>query len=546
MTQNLGILPINLGPAKLQRTDHTLVHYYTLKPLYDEFSTLNSKYNHIRLSYQNNSLILREISSYEKMVRFTQSKIISKIEYIQSTKSNINRRRRGLLNGLGSIIKGLTGNLDSEDGDKIFKILNHLQHNENNLMSQVQNQYSLSHSLIQNFNDNIKDIQNNELTLKLKIMQLNNIMKEGATQQNIISITDLYQQLLILYNLILNSLQEIENSITFCKMGILHPSIIKTKELFSELEKIQSHYKEQFPFELKFENILEFENIINVNCKLDPDKITYFLSVPIDYIDNFDLYYLLPIPSKFESEFVTIIPNNRYFLKSKNDQTVKALNDRCTQSTPHQCSRKLQSNSITSCEQNIILHQNSSLCSFTKVNIIRNHMETIPELGQYLAVFPREEKLQIQCQSGAETKALQGIFLIKEEMCKIFFKNNELPFQQKSYGKPLVLNSPVLDIKSEKLPKFNIELKKLNFQEMTPNLVSPILEDSPAEHLYIPSCWTMILYIIIVSTIVYVAISRRNSIKRIKSRTPDKSMEEKPSEQSIPLQKLSLPGGAPF
>lgn len=47
------------------------------------------------------------------------------MENIAINKSN--RTKRGLINGLGSVIKDITGNLDFQDGEKINKILNHLE-----------------------------------------------------------------------------------------------------------------------------------------------------------------------------------------------------------------------------------------------------------------------------------------------------------------------------------------------------------------------------------------------------------------------------------
>lgn len=98
----------------------------------------------------------------------------------------------------------------------------------------------------------------NELILKSRIMQLSQIITDTATHQDILFAKDLFNQLIILYNAILNTLQDVENSITFCKLNTMHPSIIKPKDLFLELQKISPHYKNKFPFELKQENVLDF------------------------------------------------------------------------------------------------------------------------------------------------------------------------------------------------------------------------------------------------------------------------------------------------
>jgi hypothetical protein len=48
----------------------------------------------------------------------------------------------------------------------------------------------------------------------------------------------------------------------------MHPSIITTRELFIELKKLASHYKNQLPLEVQYKNILDFENLMEVEFNL--------------------------------------------------------------------------------------------------------------------------------------------------------------------------------------------------------------------------------------------------------------------------------------
>lgn len=538
----MGILPIDLGPAKLQRSEHTFVHYFNLEPLFKEFSNLNQQFSNLKSYLINSSIYNQEMGNYLKMTTFSQKCVLEKIENIRFHKSN--RTERGLINGLGYVIKGITGNLDASDGTKIYKIINHLQSNEKSIENQLKLQYSLNNQIIKNFNDTVKDIMHNEIILKSKIMQLSSFVKNGATHQDILFAKDLYNQLIILYNSILNTLQDVENSITFCKLNTMHPSIIKPKDLFYELQKISIHYKNQFPFEIKYENILDFENIIKINCKVDNDKIIYFLSLPIDYETNFNLYYFLSIPSKYESEFVTIIPINKYILKSKIDNSVKSLSDKCTQGKPYHCASHLLTNANTSCEENILLHQNTNTCRFSKLQILENHIEIIPELNQFLAVFPKEEKIQFHCQSQVETKILQGIFLLKENSCRIVYKSQELIFRDVTHGSPIVFNTPNLKFTPQNLPKFQIELKKLDFDVPPMNPIVPVVEQTNEKY-FTPSLWTIIIYIALIFGVVYYLIQR----KKIWMRVPITHNIEGIQETDIPLQprpRINLPGGASF
>lgn len=527
-----------MGPARLQKNEHTFIHYFSLQPLYDEYLNLNTQYKELRLSYSNNSIFSRELDNYNKIVKYSQELILDKINNIKiHNRSRISKR--GLLNGVGSIVKSLTGNLDASDGEKIYSILNHVQNNEKNLQNQLKFQYSLNHQLISNFNKTVQDIQHNEVLLKTKIMQLSRFIENGATHQDVLFAKDLFNQLSILYNAVLNILQDVENSITFCRLNTLHPSIIKSHDLFLEIQRISSHYGITLPFEVKYENILDFESILKIHCKIDSYKITYFLSIPIYSEIEFNLFYMLPIPTKHESEYLTIIPNAKFILKAKNSNLFKPLSDKCTRGKWYHCPSNLQVNYEAPCEEDILLLQNSSRCHPIRLEINENHIETVPEIDQYLAVFPKEENIEAQCEKSIETKSLMGVFLIKRDSCKLLFRGQKLTFQETSYGKPLVVDPISLQVRNHHNPKFKIELKKLNLRELPINPITPIEKES-GNNYHTPSLWTVILYILLVVSTLYIYFKWR-----MNKRTSRKKMATNETNESED-KKISLPGDASF
>ncbi|KAJ8913984.1 hypothetical protein NQ315_008976 [Exocentrus adspersus] len=437
ITTNLGILPINLGAARLHRNEHTFVHYYDLQPLFDEYASLNAQYDELRLTYLNNTLVGRELDNYNRIVQYSRSSISSKINNIRIHNRKISKR--GLIDGVGSIIKSLTGNLDASDGEKIYSILNHMQVNEHNLQNQLKHQYSVNHQTIKNFNETIQDIQHNELII-----------------------------------------------------NAMHPSIINPHDLFLEIENISQHYQSSLPFEVKYENILDFESILKIHCKIDSDRITYFLSMPIYYEREFNLFYMLPIPTKHQSDYLTIIPKSKFFLKDTSDNSIRPLSDMCTQGKWYHCPNNLQVNYRTPCEENILLNQNSSGCHFTRLEIKENHIEAISETNQYLAVFIREEKIVAHCKDSTDTILLTGTFLITRDSCDLFFKEKKLVFQETSHGKPLIISALNLQPNTpHDNPEFQIKLKKLNLKELPIDPIIPITDNLQSYDYHIPSLWTI-------------------------------------------------------
>ena len=109
----MGILPINLDPAQLQKSHYTCLYIH---PLIDKVENLSEHYNNLKLSLINKTSLTKQISNYDKLILYSKSIILSKICKLQIN----SKSKRGFINVMGSIIKSLTGNLDASAGEKIF------------------------------------------------------------------------------------------------------------------------------------------------------------------------------------------------------------------------------------------------------------------------------------------------------------------------------------------------------------------------------------------------------------------------------------------
>lgn len=401
-------------------------------------------------------------------------------------------------------------------------------------------QYSFNKQIVKRFNDTIKNLNYNEHLLASKIYQLNNFINNQTYNNGILVAKDFLNQLIILYNTLSDILQDIQNSLTFCKLRALHPSIIKPADLLFQLKEITSHYHVLLPFDTKYENLLDYESVIKINCKILPYKIVYFLSIPINAEKDFELYKLLSVPTKQDNEYVTIIPKNKYFLKSKFNEII-ALNDICPKSNNYQCPSHNQLNGRSKCEENILLEGNSKFCNYTKLNLEEGHLEILKEINQYLAVFPQQEKVTIRCHQGSETKVLHGIYLIKQDTCRIFYKNKELTFQQESFGKPNLINNINLKIKENQVSKLKLNLKNFQSLKLYPNYHYVEPEEATFQNYYHFNIWTMAIYVGIVIAAVYFLV--RFLKKRFTTLPPTST--EGPSSPSVP-KRVNLPGEASF
>lgn len=470
LTQNAGLVPINLGPARLQRNDYTIVHFYDLNPLLREFENLNIQHKELQYNLQNKSTNFSlELVNYNKIIVHIKTIIIDKISNIQLGQPN-NRKKRGLYNRIGTVIKTVTGNLDAEDGDRLNKIIESLSQRGTKLQTQVDLQYSLNQQAIQKFEDRIRNIEHNEYTLRAKINHLSFIVEtEQSRLQNMLYAKELFNQLILLYNSILSVLQDVENSITFCSINTFHPSIIKPQELLAELEKLNKEYKHQTAFKLR--NLPKLQKIMDVRCRIENMRIMYFLSFPVNFETKFDLYLLLAIPSYLQNEYRTIIPNTKYLLKS--DAIIKSLNNPCVSSDPFQCFQKDVNNNVNKCEVDVLQSESTKNCQYISLEIKDSYMELIPEINQYLGVFPQKEVLKFESESEVEIKELQGIFLIEPVKGSLYFKNQKLHFFSESYGKPTLITNINFDSHADVLSNIKLKVHNMKLNEINLNQFSP-------------------------------------------------------------------------
>ncbi|KAK9499503.1 hypothetical protein O3M35_002532 [Rhynocoris fuscipes] len=227
--------------------------------------------------------------------------------------SGKSRNKRGLVNALGSVIKSISGNLDAYDGELYSKTINEIKANtQDNLQSQLNSHYSINLNIINEYNKTLQLMNDNNNEIRNKLLLLNDNLHDF---NKFAIMLETLNHLEIIYNIILNIVTDIENSLTFCKLKTFHPSIMSARELYEELKTIVKHYKDQFPIEIKFENIFNIIKLIRIDCKINiKNEIIYFIKLPIVGKESYNLLYLYSLPSYINFQIMTIIPSSNISL----------------------------------------------------------------------------------------------------------------------------------------------------------------------------------------------------------------------------------------
>lgn len=447
---------------------------------------------------------IRDIVNYFKLINHTRDIVKEKLEIVLSENTNNVRNKRGIIDGLGSVLKVITGNLDAYDGKRYDNILEQMSSNQRDMTNQLEYQYSFSENIIIEYNKTFNIIEQNLMELKSKIIDVNNKINDFVALEKLRNILN---QLNILYNMLLQVVIDLENSLTFCKLGVLHPSVISIKELYLEIKKIETYYDKRLPIEPKSENMWELESLIEVNCRLGVENIVYFLNLPIVEKYNFNIYKLRSVPTMYDGKYVTVIPNVNYMLVSSS--VTLGLDSSCKHKidSKYFCSFDQISHEKMDCETTIVRDNKADMCKYIALEITDNFIDFVPELNQYLATFRTKETLKLVNQEETNIITLQGIFLIKPNNNTIIYNNNKLFHMSRTKGgHPKLLEVPDLNLQEDQEPEFSVNIRKLEFDKINLNTISRINKKMAVTKNI--SVWTITLYGVVIGGFLYILLNK--------------------------------------
>lgn len=348
-------------------------------------------------------------------------------------------------------------------------------------------------------------IQHNEASLAEKVLEITTVLNTSVSKtETKLLLRELFNQISITFLNFLTLVEDLESSLLFCHLNTLHPSIIKPTELLAELRRIERYYKEELPFSLTPDNLPYIEEIIDVRCKVTDRQLVFFLSIPINFRQDYTLFYLLPIPTLVQSEYVTVRTPHRYILKDFDDDSIIPLHTSCPRlPAAYQCSDP-DSSTATTCEATILAAKTTEACDHSRVDIRTNHLEYVPESSKLLGLFVSPEHITINCPHHSEEHTIQGIYLFEPLSCSLIFQNRTIPKTLTSETKPIFFENPALATDDIPNLQTSFHFSSLNVQPEVNDLPPPGLNftfiSSHASHY-----WAYALFFLLVTLITIVA-----------------------------------------
>lgn len=447
--------------ARLQTSSHNFIHFLNLKPILQEFQSLKRHYNeikHLRVdpSYQHN------LNNYFKIIEHYITSINDDLSNYQLQR----RQKRGLINGLGSIIKQITGNMDAEDENKLQAVIEQIKSNQKNIAHQLTHQYTINKEIMEKFNKTVDNIQRNEKIIYDRIDFYIALNKNNSNSIEQLLMENTLNQITHLFAILSNILRNIKDSINFCKAGIIHTTTISHEELMKELNKLNHIYHEKIPFKVNHNTVQTYINLIKPTCHIVNEEAIYILNLPLFDPRPFQLFYLLPTPN---IHYQMILPSVRYILKFNSE--LKPLLSLCEVTNDiYLCPKTPNTLLNVTCEAEILNGNNPESCSYIQVKEEKS-LEFIPEINQFLGIFPQTTSVEVNCQSTWNRQRLKGIFLFDfNNQCQTFVESTALEFNStiKTQAVPLEYNAETPKKIIQDLPR--LQLKNLQLARLTENI----------------------------------------------------------------------------
>lgn len=532
LTQNPGILPLKLGIAKNKIDTWSFIQIFDISDTINEFEKLQSEYKKLHFTVrQANTTYLNEFGNSLILGTALEQKITSQLNQINPTLNK--RTKRGLINGLGTIFKSITGNLDQDDAERYDQMIQSLMTNQDKLKTITLNQASLLQKSIDTFQNNTKKLWRNEQELALKVELIENIIKQekayvyNVEQMFLIHVTA--TQFAQAFQRIYDILERLEIAITFAKLNTFHNSMVEPTDLLSEIVNIrkiiESNYR--LPFEPKLENILSFEGVLEIKSYNKNNQIIFIIEVPLVEPITYNYYHIYPLPTPRIQTFKMIIPHSKYLLL--HDTTYLRFEQPCKEvgKESYLCQETNQEtiHEESPCEVHMLRFSKEALtCQPFEVSINNTKIQKVEE-NRWIVIVPRRKVATQVCGIQEDKFPLQGTYLIElPSQCSIIIENLKL----KTYKNPTIEFNPIripelnIEVKSEEDDRNHIELKPLqldsiNLDEIN-NLksaleIQKIQIKSLPKNIFIPQSTSyisiLILIIIVILITLFICLSKK-------------------------------------
>lgn len=493
-----GVLVLKEATVRHQTDTYNLIVVYNvtkIREIYMEvcrdYYTFNFKNQNLS-SYKENVVSRQQI---EYLIDVIESKLIYLgMERIGFTEANRSRNKRGLINGLGSIVKAITGNLDQEDAIRFEEQIKEIKSLSLDSEQRHRQTVSLMRDFMMEYNDKLDKINKNQQKL---LQAINNVNEK----QSIMQATLIYNQVGVCLQQLHDRLLTLENAITFANLGQLHPSVVDPLHLVRELKNVQREIELQIPYTPKLKNIHLLTKAITVKAYSTNESLNFVLEVPLVTNMPYALLHLYSIPNVNDT---LLIPKNPYLILGSNEFAYP--HEQCLHVKEAEViCRHVEWQSLKKsedCMAQLVQHKRPHNCTYAKANYRNNIIQQIKE-NSWIVILKREEVIKSTCGNDVQYQRIKGVAVVSiNNQCSVRIGERTLRTHkryvhvQESIPLPKTYNTP------------NNFSTKIELEEVKLDSLEDILQKTKEikEPIYLPPVssrpsWSSIMLCIIIAAI---------------------------------------------
>lgn len=385
----------------------------------------------------------------------TITKVKELINTLYKTRTN---KRRGIIDGIGSITKTLFGIMDANDRKLIEEQLQLLQNNQHTLEHATKNQLKVINETIIHLNklENILDYNG-------KLM--NHYIREYTTREEI---DEHFTIIIAMTTELIRDAKDILEYLTYIRKGIMHPLLMPINSIISYLKEtvLQLPRGSYFPFDIKIDEWLEIEKYVKMNVYCDKTNVYTILKFPIVEQPIFEIWNAIPLPT-FNHDFHKFMYaeiSNKLIAVNKESRLYLILNER-------DLDKCININNIYVCEKNYPKYHDSEnepceikiytqkhnyrdQCNIRHMNTTSTIWITLQQPHAWLYSTVSEQQVKIECKNYPEYKRIlknTGRITLRDN-CKL--TSTDITIQTKTI---------TYETETETfLPEYNITIPKTN------------------------------------------------------------------------------------
>lgn len=317
MNNTAGIIFVPFTKAQLSYKEWKLVYYYDLNKYYEEITIIEHFY--YRLNQICNEALATEQETFANNCHLAVShagyhmnQIMDNKNIINSFNSHKNRKRRSPFNIIGNVAGSLFGVLDQEDAERYNSEINKIKSDQNYQNELMKKQTLITERLTKATNNSLNDV----------ISKLNNMDKSMSNMiinKKWTEITQNFNTMAATLALILIDHDQITTEIRGILSHTLKGEIIDLipiEQLEDNLIFINNHVgkNEELAIDFMRDGVYGIFKTASIHSILRNNLVLIEISLPILELEEFEIYRAIPIPTKVNDKYVTILPSSDLFI----------------------------------------------------------------------------------------------------------------------------------------------------------------------------------------------------------------------------------------